>query len=291
MFQHIGLLCKCEGHFCRTCEQWKCHRAFYKNPKGVNGLGSRCKECYQQVYRDRKNAPPIENIEIPVFQHIGLFCGCEGKFCRTCEQWKCHRAFSKDHKGGKGLSSACKACIKSYQLTHRDEINKQRRENAREKADHYNAYNKEYNRKNPEMKRASDQKYRRENAEYFRAYHKAYWDKLRDDDEYMAKKREHHREYIKLHPEKSAQHFNNRRARLEQASGSFTSREWKKLCKHYNYTCLCCGKCEPKIKLTVDHVVPLSMGGTNFIENIQPLCQSCNSRKGTTVVDYRVNWS
>jgi 5-methylcytosine-specific restriction protein A len=29
----------------------------------------------------------------------------------------------------------------------------------------------------------------------------------------------------------------------------------------------------------VDHIVPLSAGGTNAADNLQPLCHSCHSRK------------
>lgn len=55
----------------------------------------------------------------------------------------------------------------------------------------------------------------------------------------------------------------------------------------YNYTCLCCNKKEPEILLTIDHVIPVSLGGMNIIENAQPLCHSCNSRKKAKVMDYR----
>lgn len=222
-----------------------------------------------------------------MFQHVGLFCNCEGRYCNKCGQVKCHRAFSKDAKGKFGLSPWCKECVKSYQQANLDRINEQRRENRREKADHYNAYLREFHRGNPEPKKARDRKYRQEHAEEIKAYIRDY---KRTNEQYRVHNSEYNRQYRKLNPEKNAQHFNNRRARIQQAGGSFTSREWKKLCKRYNYTCLCCGRREPEIKLTVDHVVPLSAGGTNSIENIQPLCQSCNSSKHRRTIDYRINW-
>ena len=78
-----------------------------------------------------------------------------------------------------------------------------------------------------------------------------------------------------------------RRARKRNAEGSHTYGEWERLKAQYNWTCPACGRSEPEIKLTEDHIVPLSRGGSDNIENIQPLCRSCNSKKHTKVIKYR----
>lgn len=81
-------------------------------------------------------------------------------------------------------------------------------------------------------------------------------------------------------------HVIKRRATLAGAEGSHTDAEWNELKKHYNYMCLCCKQQEPFVKLTEDHIVPLSLGGSNDISNIQPLCKSCNCRKHTKPLNY-----
>jgi 5-methylcytosine-specific restriction endonuclease McrA len=78
----------------------------------------------------------------------------------------------------------------------------------------------------------------------------------------------------------------NKRYELERsAAGSFTVDEWYVLCKSYDFICLRCK--QPGLKLTVDHVMPLSKGGSHWISNLQCLCGPCNSSKGTKSTDYR----
>jgi 5-methylcytosine-specific restriction endonuclease McrA len=64
----------------------------------------------------------------------------------------------------------------------------------------------------------------------------------------------------------------------------FTPEEWLALVEFYGHRCLRCGSTEP---LTVDHVIPLSLGGSNAIDNIQPLCEGCNFLKDQGTTDYR----
>ncbi|MBL7712786.1 MAG: HNH endonuclease [Chitinophagaceae bacterium] len=35
--------------------------------------------------------------------------------------------------------------------------------------------------------------------------------------------------------------------------------------------------------MTIDHILPRSLGGDSSIQNLQPMCNSCNARKGNKI--------
>lgn len=98
------------------------------------------------------------------------------------------------------------------------------------------------------------------------------------------KRQKQHNAYLREHPEQRLAYENNRRTRITKAGGSFTAVEWKNLCSKHKNKCVRCGK---RRKLTADHVIPVSKGGSSNVTNIQPLCKPCNSKKKDKAIDFR----
>lgn len=92
------------------------------------------------------------------------------------------------------------------------------------------------------------------------------------------------RKFRQQHPGYNSQAVAIYRTRKAENGGSLTPDEWAALCARYDNRCVACGA---QTKLVADHIVPVSKGGPTTIENTQPLCISCNSRKRDRVIDYR----
>ena len=105
---------------------------------------------------------------------------------------------------------------------------------------------------------------------------KRYWS---NPEKYRARVRK----WSKGNPEKTRARNNRRRAYKQKAQS--ISYDFGSICNHYGNKCLGCGRDDTR--LTIDHVIPLSVGGPDIASNIQPLCQTCNSSKGTKCIDYR----
>jgi 5-methylcytosine-specific restriction endonuclease McrA len=130
--------------------------------------------------------------------------------------------------------------------------------------------------------------------------------RLRDPEHYREVARAAQKRWRERNPQRSRDVINNsyarhiasnrlngvirrmkRRALQLAAPGSYTEADWKVVCAKFENRCPACGK---SCKLTADHIIPLSKDGSHNIENIQPLCKSCNSRKGTRLIVCYLPW-
>jgi len=69
-------------------------------------------------------------------------------------------------------------------------------------------------------------------------------------------------------------------------TASFRRKKKKKIFERDGGICLCCGSTN---NLTLDHVIPKSLGGINKAKNLQTLCFWCNTLKGSRIINYRKN--
>lgn len=139
-------------------------------------------------------------------------------------------------------------------------------------------YKKAHRRAHRSMYRKANSEWKKRNRQKVNAQRRRYYQKYREEE------KEKSRLYAINNPEIYRAASAKRRTKITKAGGSFTPAEFKALCNKYGNKCLCCGK---KTKLEADHVIPVELGGSSNIENIQPLCKPCNSKKHTRSTDFR----
>lgn len=230
-------------------------------------------------------------------EHFTPDCSCLGKQCSKCNTTLCIEGFHRWKQAPDGRRATCKACRKAEYQT--DEFRAKRRAYHQEHAEQINVRKRAWYHTHPEQARLQSKNSRLRHPEQVKAYQHAY----NRSEQGKARERQYRQnnpEKVKATQRKSWHKYHAIRipaarayhafARTQRtgAGGAFTVAEWEALKARYNYTCLCCGKREPEINLTIDHVYPVTKHGSSSIDNIQPLCLSCNSRKGTKVIDYRI---
>ena len=55
--------------------------------------------------------------------------------------------------------------------------------------------------------------------------------------------------------------------------------------KRDGFTCQYCGRKTPEVILELEHIIPLSKGGTDEIDNLTTSCFECNRGKGASLLD------
>lgn len=148
---------------------------------------------------------------------------------------------------------------------------------------------KEWRAKNRERHREYNHRWRQEHSEEKKLYSRRYYQEHQEDD--LARSRRwqqdnpekvaaRNRRWQKKNPEKMRIYVTHRRARKMKAKGHASAEQILARIEYYGGLCYLCGKPYEAI----DHVIPLSRGGSNWPANQRPICGSCNSRKGAKLL-------
>jgi len=77
------------------------------------------------------------------------------------------------------------------------------------------------------------------------------------------------------------------RLSMARSIATHTKEDWNDMLLFFKNTCVKCGSKEFIVK---DHIVPIYQGGSDGITNLQPLCRTCNSSKGSENIDFRSDY-
>lgn len=114
-----------------------------------------------------------------------------------------------------------------------------------------------YRAANPEKVRETNRRWAGQNGDYLRTYRRKYLEENREAHRFRTKERS---------------------ARVRAAEGRFGKGDIERIFRQQRGRCAYCRKCI-KHKYEIDHINPITKGGSNWPRNIQLTCESCNSRK------------
>lgn len=185
------------------------------------------------------------------------------KRCTKCGEEKPHSEFHKASNKKDGIKSKCKACCSEYGRQYR-----------KDNAEAIRQRKRQYHLDNADAIIKKVTRWAQENAEARKEYKRQYY---KENYEAIA---EYKRQWERDNPDKKAAYSHARRARKAAVPSDGIPVDFR------GKPCYVCGAPAE----AVDHIVPLSKGGHDTLDNKAPICHSCNSAKGAYTWPGQPDW-
>lgn len=190
------------------------------------------------------------------------------KVCSKCGEAKPLAAFCKDKTRPDGHFPWCRECKTAIRKAKYAEA-------ARLSTQRWRAANKDYIRT-----KARECYYPNRNRAKLAANNRRYQE--RHPERVLATKRS----WCARNPAKSAEYDSRRRAHMLAVEvNDFTAAQWQETLAYFSHACAYCLRTD--VPLTIEHMTPVSRGGSHTASNIIPACKSCNcSKHARTVLEF-----
>ncbi len=233
---------------------------FYHRPQGKTHLTSWCKRCYWNNYQRVKLPIP------PASDGMRRCTKCLREFPETAE------FFHHSQTGKNNLRSWCKECSTIYTSEYLSG-------NPTDK-DAKSEYDRQHYLEHREEVKARAREYHQEHKEECNCKSRARHHARKEEAN------ERTRQWFLDHPEAKNAYEMNRRARKRNNGGTHTGEDRLAQFDRQKGKCYYCSA-----KLgddwQIDHVMPLSLGGSNGPENLVACCKKCNmSKKAKHPMDF-----
>ena len=128
-----------------------------------------------------------------------------------------------------------------------------------------------------------DKKHREKNKDKMKEYNKNYYENNKEkmkeyNKNYYENNKDKIKEYRENNKDKIKGYTHKRRALKLGNGGSYTKAQWLDTLEYFDYKCAYTGECI-KHSCHVEHIVPISKGGTSYIWNLVPSTASANLSK------------
>ncbi len=87
------------------------------------------------------------------------------------------------------------------------------------------------------------------------------------------------RNWRQRNPEKVAANNRKQHSARRAVKGHFTDEDLRQILERQKHRCVYCKVTLTRRTKSLDHILPVSKGGTNWPDNLQFTCRSCNCRK------------
>ncbi len=216
--------------------------------------------------------------------------GIECRKCSHCNEWKPLSEFYICKSRWDGVNHDCKLCNfiagQKFRATNSEErLAKRRKKYVEEIKDkpEQKAYVKEYSETHKEEIRKRSKAYKEAHREEIRQKAKEYHECNKvtiTEKARLYRQTERGKEVGRIHTIR-------RRSRKKELPDTLTVSEWKVILQSQNNYCAgCATEFTGLIPPQMDHIIPITKGGSTTKENVQALCEHCNMSKGN-----RTNWT
>ena len=224
------------------------------------------------------------------YEENGRFFNIDGtevisKVCSKCGEEKLLGEFKKSKSYKFGVKGVCKVCIaeyrKEYYENNKEVTAERRKEYYENNKEAIVEYKKEYRENNKEVIADYQKEYAKNNKEAIVEYKKEYYNNNKESYAERIK------EYCKT-PQGREVHRRarqKRRALKQQSGGSYTSSQWEECKQFFNNECAYSGQPITLDNSHVEHIVPVSKGGTSYIWNLCTSLDSVNLSKNNSDIE------